>query len=342
MTKWIDWWRRFDNVGPSDDAEAVGRLIQGRHRRHAANPGRPGMAAVRADPDCLPNGSQGSPDIDSKKGRMAIEPDSGIGMNAMGRSPRANEPSKSSWRERIRRFRRRLCAGVFILVVLGFGGHAAIIGALRWWDVPASAFMIRSRFAGQRIQYRWTDWQDMAPALPMAVLAAEDQRFPVHWGFDMDAIADAIRENADRRRPRGASTITQQTAKNLFLWPGHSWIRKGLEAYTTALLELLWSKQRILEVYLNVAQFGPGVYGVGAAGAIYFKQPASRLTLAEASRLAAVLPNPRRLHVDRPSAYVLNRAMQIRQQVTKVGGPEMLADYLAGNAWVFEDPPVPP
>jgi monofunctional biosynthetic peptidoglycan transglycosylase len=150
-------------------------------------------------------------------------------------------------------------------------------------------------------------------------VAAEDQRFREHHGLDLTGIRQAIRDNQYRNRPRGASTITQQTAKNLFLWRKPSWLRKGIELYFTGLLELLWPKQRILEVYLNVAQFGGSVFGVEAAAQTYFKRPASQLTREQAALLAAVLPSPSLLHVDAPSDYLRQRQRWVLNQMRRLG-----------------------
>jgi monofunctional biosynthetic peptidoglycan transglycosylase len=191
---------------------------------------------------------------------------------------------------------------------------------LRWVPPPGSAFMLRAKASQAAIRYHWVPCRRISPYLPIAMVAAEDQQFPRHWGFDFHAISSALQENKRRRQPRGASTITQQVAKNLFLWPGRSYFRKGLEAYFTAIIELLWPKRRILEVYLNIAQFGPNVFGVEAASRFYFKKPASRLDKGEAALLAAVLPNPRRLKVAEPSAYVRQRVWQIKRQMDLLGG----------------------
>ncbi len=156
------------------------------------------------------------------------------------------------------------------------------------------------------------------------MIAAEDQKFPQHWGFDFQQIMSAVRENKQRAHVRGASTITQQVAKNMFLWPGRSHLRKGLEAYFTVLLELLWSKQRILEVYLNIAEFAPGVFGASVASARYFDKSAADLDPNEAALLAAVLPNPGRLKLSLPSPYVRGRARWIRQQMVHLGGVSYL------------------
>lgn len=168
--------------------------------------------------------------------------------------------------------------------------------------------------------------------MALAVIAAEDQKFPQHWGFDWQQIKSAVKENKRRTHVRGASTITQQVAKNLFLWPGRSYVRKGLEAYFTVVLELLWSKQRILEVYLNIAEFSPGVFGVAAASARYFAKSAAGLNAHDAALLAAVLPNPRRLMLSRPSSYLHSRARWIRNQMDQLGGVNYLNTLNAATA----------
>ncbi|MEP6897357.1 MAG: monofunctional biosynthetic peptidoglycan transglycosylase [Rhodanobacter sp.] len=179
-----------------------------------------------------------------------------------------------------------------------------------------------------RLQHRWVPWKEVSPWVPLAMVAGEDQKFPYHHGFDFDSIHDAMDAADDGRRLRGASTISQQTAKNLFLWNGRSFVRKGLEAYFTVLIEVTWPKQRILEVYMNLAELGDGVYGVGAASDVYFHLPPNRLGPAEAARLAAVLPSPRRLHANHPSAYVMARSNWIQQQMSRLGGP----GYIQGHA----------
>lgn len=197
---------------------------------------------------------------------------------------------------------------------------------LRWIDPPTSSFILqrelRERLSGgaaPRVHQRWVPWEEIAPYLPRAVVAAEDQRFPVHWGFDLVEIKNALDERQSKGRMRGASTISQQVAKNLFLWSGRSWIRKGLEVYFTMLIELTWSKRRILEVYVNIAQFGDKIFGVGAASEHFFRKRPKSLTLHDASLLAAVLPNPVRLRADAPSAHVRARAAWIRKQVRQLG-----------------------
>ncbi len=198
---------------------------------------------------------------------------------------------------------------------------------LRWLHPLTSAFMLEARadaaLAGQhgyRQDYRWASLEQISPHAAIAVIASEDQQFPFHAGFDFDSIREAVRASEHGKRLRGASTISQQVAKNLFLWSGHSFVRKGLEAWFTVLIETLWPKERILEMYLNVAQFGDGVYGVQAAAERFWHKPAARLTSAEAALLAAVLPNPLRLHAERPSAYVLERRDWILGQMRGLGG----------------------
>lgn len=209
------------------------------------------------------------------------------------------------------------------------------VGLLRWLPPPLSSLMLQrwaaARLSGDssfRLQYRWVGLADVSSPMALAVVAAEDQKFPDHHGFDLQAINQALRDNEHRELPRGASTISQQVAKNLFLWPGRSLLRKGMEAVCTSLLEGLWPKRRILEVYLNIVEFGPGVFGVGAASATYFGKAPKQLQESEAARLAAVLPNPHQLHAGRPSAYVLKRSFAIRRQMESLGGSRYLAKIL--------------
>jgi monofunctional biosynthetic peptidoglycan transglycosylase len=197
--------------------------------------------------------------------------------------------------------------------------------AFRWIDPPTSSVMIQHGITQAVPQYRWVPWEQIAPSVPIAVVAAEDQRFPTHRGFDVGAIRTALDENRRRAHKRGASTITQQVAKNLFLWSGRTWLRKAFEAYFTVLIELTWPKRRILEVYLNVAQLGEHVFGVGVASAVYFGKPAARITPHEAALLAAALPNPRARRPDRPTPSVQARASWIAAQVRQLGGPSYLS-----------------
>ncbi|MDC9580370.1 monofunctional biosynthetic peptidoglycan transglycosylase [Xenorhabdus sp. PR6a] len=207
--------------------------------------------------------------------------------------------------------------------------------AFSFLPVPFSMIMIERQIvalASINFSYvshsSWVDQNQISPYIALAVMAAEDQKFPKHWGFDFDAIETAMAYNKKyQKRMRGASTISQQTSKNLFLWEGRSWIRKGLEAGMTTVLELLWSKQRILTVYLNIVEFGDGIFGVEEAAQRYFDKSASQLTAPESALLAAVLPNPHRYKVNAPSRYVLQRQQWILRQMQLMGG----VNYLKQN-----------
>jgi monofunctional biosynthetic peptidoglycan transglycosylase len=210
--------------------------------------------------------------------------------------------------------------------------------AIRWWDPFSSAFMLQARLEAvddkesYRTRYQWVDMDRISPQAALAVVASEDQLFPVHYGFDLKSIQKAVLDGDDGKPMRGASTISQQVAKNLFLWPGRSLVRKGLEAWFTVLLETLWPKKRILEVYLNIAEFGHGTYGVEAAARRFFNKPASGINASEAALLAAVLPSPRRLRVDRPSPYVISRQQWIMDQMRALGGRSYLRDLRAATS----------
>lgn len=222
---------------------------------------------------------------------------------------------------RRRRIRTRwLVRGAIIVLCILIAPALAIL-PLRWLPPPTTAFMLQSESA---VDYRWTDWEDISPNIALAVIAAEDQRFPDHWGFDLESIKDAVVDYQATGRSRGASTISQQVAKNLFLWPGRSFVRKGIEAYLTVWIELLWPKRRILEVHLNIAEFGPGIYGVEPASQTYFMKPARAIRPWEAATLAAVLPNPKKLRADRPSRYVRERRDWILEQSVGLGGVSYL------------------
>ncbi|HEX9714916.1 MAG TPA: monofunctional biosynthetic peptidoglycan transglycosylase [Desulfurivibrionaceae bacterium] len=216
-------------------------------------------------------------------------------------------------------------------VILCLAGTMAMTILFRWVPLPGSSLMIQRQVASlwqqdkkYRFRYRWVNLERISPYAPLAVIASEDQKFFEHMGFDFEAIEKAWEHNQHRKRVHGASTISQQVAKNLFLWPGRSFIRKGMEVYFTLLLEGLWPKRRILEVYLNVAEFGPGIFGIEAASQAYFHKPAARLNSAEAARMAAILPSPLRSNAARPSGYISQRAWQIQRQMRFMGGPAAL------------------
>ena len=217
-----------------------------------------------------------------------------------------------------------VCALRILAVLLVFSIVAA--GALRWISPPLTAMMLERRVdswregRAYRLDYRWVSWNRIAPTAALAVIAAEDQNFKTHHGFDFESIQKALEEHERGGRLRGASTVSQQVAKNIFLWSGRSFVRKGLEAYFTVLIEFTWSKRRILEVYLNIAELGDGVFGVEAASQRYFRKPALSLTPEEAATLAAVLPNPLHLKAIRPSEYVKERRAWILEQMGLLGG----------------------
>jgi monofunctional glycosyltransferase len=197
------------------------------------------------------------------------------------------------------------------------------------WFTPLMAYRsLEAIFAGEdsHIYYEWTPYEKISPEAAIAVVAAEDQIFPKHWGFDVREIKKAVEENKVRKQPRGASTISQQVAKNVFLWNGRSYFRKGLEAYFTLLIELIWGKERILEMYLNVAEMGNRTFGVQAASQRFFNVPADKISRKQAAVLAAVLPNPQRFSVQKPSSYVRTRTSFIVRQVRQLGGPSYLKD----------------
>jgi len=228
-------------------------------------------------------------------------------------------------------FLRRLLRAIVGLVVIGVAASILMVLLLRWINPPLTAFMAEaqvaawtSRDARYVFSHRWVDLDRISPNLPLAVLASEDQKFPEHWGFDVAAIEKAYALNQYSHKVRGASTISQQVAKNLFLWSGRSYFRKGLEAYFTVLIEGLWPKRRILEIYLNVAEFGYGTYGAEAAAQRFFHKPANRLTRGDAAVLAAVLPNPQHYSAAAPSRYVQQRREWILGQMQALGGREVL------------------
>lgn len=207
-----------------------------------------------------------------------------------------------------RRKGRPILTALLVLALLPFGG----VVIHRFVPVPYTLLMVREGLAGHGLDYRWTPLGDISPNLVASAIAAEDARFCGHGGFDMEAIEKALKNNERGRKVRGGSTISQQTAKNVFLWPGRDWVRKGLEAGYTVLIETGWGKRRIMEVYLNVAEMGPGVYGAEAAARHWFGKSAADLTPREAARIAAILPSPRRYDAGTPGPYVRRRASRIQ------------------------------
>jgi monofunctional biosynthetic peptidoglycan transglycosylase len=211
----------------------------------------------------------------------------------------------------LRRILRWLLFGIALWVVVTL----TPVIALRWIAPPTSAVMWLEPGPVADIDYHWVDRAAIARQAALAVIAAEDQKFLSHHGIDFESLRDAISDYRDGDGLRGASTITQQVAKNLFLWNGRSFFRKVLEGWFTVLIELCWPKERILEVYLNVAEFGAGVFGIEAAAERYLGKEASRIGSFEAALLAAVLPSPKRMRADRPSVYVRGRQTEIAFQM---------------------------
>ena len=209
---------------------------------------------------------------------------------------------------------------------------ALCVLALRWIDPVTSAFMLEARLDAlwhgehdYKTHYQWVSLEAIAPQAAIAVIASEDQQFPYHAGFDFKSIREAVRAHERGAKLRGASTISQQVAKNLFLWSGRSFVRKGLEAAFTVMIEAMWPKERILEVYLNIAEFGRGVYGVQAAARVFFHKDASRLNSGESALLAVVLPNPRLYRVEAPSRFVLAQREWTLKQMANLGGAAYLS-----------------
>jgi monofunctional glycosyltransferase len=234
--------------------------------------------------------------------------------------------------KRRRGLARRVLRGLLLACALWAAVTVSAVVAMRWIDPPLSAFMLASRVdavlardKNYEFRHEWVAWENISRHAAVAVIAAEDQQFPRHHGFDFKQIDKALADRERGRRVRGASTISQQVAKNLFLWRGQSWFRKGLEAGITLLLETFWTKQRILEVYLNVAEFGRGTYGVQAASQRFFNKDAARLSRNEAALLAAVLPAPGKFKVQAPSPYVQKRQAWILRQMGALGGTSYLA-----------------
>lgn len=203
-----------------------------------------------------------------------------------------------------------------------------VIVLLRWVDPTHSAFILSHNYSilingeGEYASHQWVDWQNLSPHLAVAAIAAEDQRFMDHHGIDFTELIKAFKSSSDSRR--GASTITQQTAKNLFLWPDRSYVRKGLEAGLALIMEIILPKQRILEIYLNIAQTGDAYYGVGVASKHFFNKEAAEINRYEAARIAAVLPNPVKFSIGNPSTYVLERQQWIAKQMKQLGGVSVL------------------
>lgn len=212
----------------------------------------------------------------------------------------------------MKRFLKRVLQFIGILLV----SPLILMILYRWIPPTTTAFMIRHAVVQQEFyRYDWESSENMSKWVGKAMVASEDQKFYDHFGFDIEAVQKALKDRERGRRVRGASTISQQVVKNLFLWPGQSWIRKGLEASYTLWLELVLPKERILEIYVNIAEFGYGVYGAEAAAQRYFDKPASKLTRSESALMAVVLPNPKKMKLERPGPYMRGRQAWVLRQM---------------------------
>lgn len=243
----------------------------------------------------------------------------------MARRKRTSAKRESGIASRLRAWRKKALRTALRLVLLTASVIVLWVLAYSVINPPTTPYMLSEKARLDGVQHQWAAWDEIAADMPPAAVAAEDANFCLHWGFDMGAIRAAL---ADGRR-RGASTISQQVVKNAFLWHGRSWLRKALEAMITPLVELTWSKRRILEVYLNIAEFDEGVFGVETAAQHYFGIPASKLSAAQAARLAAVLPAPQNRSAARPSGALRQRAAAIMD-----GAATIRRD---GRAACFED-----
>jgi monofunctional biosynthetic peptidoglycan transglycosylase len=237
----------------------------------------------------------------------------------MARQSKARKPARRARRSLLNRTVRTVLAALFLVALL----TTVLVLPWRWLNPPTTAFMWRAaQQSEQKNTQIWLPIEAISPNVGIAVIAAEDQKFPDHYGFDIDQIRDAL--SAAGGAQRGASTISQQLAKNLYLWPTQSYARKVVEAYLTLAIEGYWPKRRILEVYLNIAEFGPGIYGVGAAAERLLYTPALDLSRYQAALLAAVLPSPKRMSPRDPSTYVTQRAYDIMRAAEQLGGPAYL------------------
>ncbi|WP_313580315.1 monofunctional biosynthetic peptidoglycan transglycosylase [Chishuiella sp.] len=206
--------------------------------------------------------------------------------------------------------------------------HILYIVVLKWINPPFTITQVQQMFEQGKLKRDYISYDEMGDNIKIAVVSSEDQKFPVHNGFDIDGIQKAIEKNKSGKKLHGGSTISQQVAKNVFLWQGRSWLRKGLEVYFTFMIEKIWSKQRILEMYLNTSEMGIGVFGIEAASEYYFNKPAKDLTKNEAARIAAALPLPRKYNVNPPSPFISRRAANIQRQMRNLQGSADLQKIL--------------
>ncbi|WP_259014035.1 monofunctional biosynthetic peptidoglycan transglycosylase [Emticicia fluvialis] len=244
----------------------------------------------------------------------------------------APKKSKAAARPRLASVWVRLKRTLVRFVIFFFVSSISAVVFFKFVPVPFTATMLTRKIEAiaegkdSEIHYQWVSYDKISKEMPLAVVAAEDQLFPDHYGFDFGSMKTAFNRNLKGRKIRGASTISQQVAKNVFLWQTRSYIRKAIEVYFTVLIELIWGKQRILEVYLNVAEMGDRTFGVEAASNRYFNKSAKNISREQAARIAAVLPSPRKWSIQNPGPYVARRTSQIARQMRALGGPSYLKD----------------
>lgn len=242
---------------------------------------------------------------------MRVNPSERLGSAPKPRRKFKSKKTSSSFVAKAIRVTLIAVAAILVATVL-------VVLPFRWINPPTTAFMVFDDVEFAAIQHRWVPWDDMSDSLAIAVIASEDQRFLQHYGIDFASIQKSLESAKRGNRMRGASTITQQVAKNIYLWRGRSFLRKGMEAYLALWVDALWPKRRIMEIYLNIAELGPGIYGVGTASDTYFGKPPARINDAEAALLAAVLPNPVRLNAGKPSEYLRERQAWIVGQMQRM------------------------
>ena len=246
---------------------------------------------------------------------------------ARKRKPRARSGARPALAPVRRPLWRRVVRGLWRGVLVIAGIYAFLIVLFAVVPPPTNIYQMQEGWRRGSVDRDWVAWDDIAPVMARSVVAAEDANFCLHWGFDMAAIRVAL----DQGGGRGASTLTQQVVKNVFLWHGRNWLRKGLEAALTPVVELVWTKRRILHVYLNVAEFGNGVFGVQAAAQHYFGVDARDLTAVQAARLAAVLPDPKGRDAGKPSAFVRRQAAKYVDGAATIKGGEKAACFESGR-----------
>lgn len=229
----------------------------------------------------------------------------------------------------MKKFKRFIIRCILLTMLAGVVFSLLIVVPFRWLNPPFTMVMADRWLSNGEQQFylhqQWLDWDQIPKQAALAVVTSEDQRFPLHQGFDFDAIMTAIKQAGNGRELRGASTISQQVAKNMYLWTGRSWLRKGLEVWFTFLIELTWGKQRILEVYLNIAEWGHGVFGLEAASLYHFGKPVSQLSPIQSALLASALPSPLKYNPARPAQHLVDRARWNLEQQKKLGGTAWLA-----------------